>query len=211
MRAIRYSIARILLVIVLCGVVFAAVRSPSPMWANVLYSVVCVAVVLAGIQVVYSRGWARAFWAGFLIAGGSYFAVYSIPGLREAMCPRLIAEPLIDLLYDNVARAPASTQPGPGSAQRSFTSFVNTSPVSSSTLTWVAPSGSPPGTSRWSLWTQPDFSSGVGYPVGGISLASSEPFRQIGHSILILVFAVCGGMFARHRQAAGTAIAPPPA
>lgn len=213
MRAPRFSIARVLLAVVFCGVTFAALRSPSPLWANLLYSAVCVSIVLAAIQVVYCRGPARAFWTGFLIAGGSYFVVYSVPFLRESMCPRLVSEPLVDLLYDRVARAPSSpvpVTPAPG-VQSRMTSFVRNSQGLTGTWAVLAAGNTPePTVTRWTLWTEPDYTTGVGYPIGQILLASSEAFRQVGHSILILGFAVCGGFFARHRRAV-SACEPSPA
>jgi hypothetical protein len=51
---------------------------------------------------------------------------------------------------------------------------------------------------RWTAWTEPDRSSGVGQ----VALVSPEPFRRIGHSLLTLLIGILGGVFARLRYAA---------
>jgi hypothetical protein len=57
---------------------------------------------------------------------------------------------------------------------------------------------SPAPVSRWVAWTTPDHDNGVGYQIGTVSLVSSAPFRQIGHSLLTLLIAALAGIYARH-------------
>jgi hypothetical protein len=72
----RISIARLLGLIVAFGVALAALRSPSNLWANALVTLTLAALVVAVINVVYSRARVRAFWVGFLIAGAAYFLLH---------------------------------------------------------------------------------------------------------------------------------------
>jgi hypothetical protein len=59
--------------------------------------------------------------------------------------------------------------------------------------------GTPPSpVSRWTAWTTPDRQNGVGYGIGTVILVSSEPFRQIGHSLFTLLIAALAGIYARH-------------
>jgi hypothetical protein len=193
----RVTIGQLVVAVAFCGVAFAALYSPSHLWANALYTTVAIALVVATINVLFSRGSSRAFWAGFLIAGGSYFVTYAVPGLRESICPRLLTEPLLDMLYANVAPAQAAPVQ------------VMTDMLIGNTGTGMAMMGgwsstpvpAPAPTSRWAAWTETERSDGVGYQIGSIRLVSSEPFRQIGHSLMILLFAALGGIYARHRFA----------
>jgi hypothetical protein len=50
----------------------------------------------------------------------------------------------------------------------------------------------------WAAWTTPDHTAGVNR-TGSIASASSEAFRQIGHSLTALLVATLGGVFARNR------------
>jgi hypothetical protein len=59
------------------------------------------------------------------------------------------------------------------------------------------PSRSTQGRASRFAWIEPDRTTSPG--PGIISLKSSEAFRQIGHSMFALLFAIIGGNFARHR------------
>jgi len=200
----RFTIAQLFAVIAVCGVAFAALRSPSYLWANALYTTAFAALVIAAINVVYGRGGSRAYWAGFLIAGAVYFIAYSVPSLREPVCPRLFTEPILDLIY------PYVSAPQPPPTATSVTTVAQTwgsVPVSKSrTVTLVGGTTPviPVTKSGWAAWTEPDRTSGVGYMIGTVSLVSSEPFRQVGHSLFILLSAILGGIYARHRFAQTT-------
>lgn len=111
MRLPRFSIASLLVVIGILGVALAALRNPSYLWANVTFSVAFVMLVVAIINAVYGCAARRAYWFGFALFGGAYFAVCSIPGLRDSICPRLASEVLFDLLYP--AFAPPMPTPTP--------------------------------------------------------------------------------------------------
>ena len=103
MKLPRYSIASILAVIALVAVALAALRTPSYLWANITSSLALIALFAATINLIFGRGAGRAYWIGFLLCGGSYFAVSSLPGLRESICPRLLTEVALDLLYPQIS------------------------------------------------------------------------------------------------------------
>ena len=85
LRRPRFSIASILAIIGIVGIALAAFRDPSYLWASVTFSTAFAALVLAIINVLYSRGARRAYWAGFALCGWAYFAICSVPGLRVAL------------------------------------------------------------------------------------------------------------------------------
>jgi hypothetical protein len=220
MKLPRFSIGSILAVIAILAVALAALRTPSYFWANVTSSLALAAIVVAIINVVYGRGAGRAFWLGFALCGGIYFGICSIPGLRESICPRLVTEVALDLLY------PHLSPPGGTPAVTWTTAFVmpsvpggyvapgQTTIFPDWTYTWnvANPAPNPPNgaitmpappTSQWAAWTAPDRSVGVGYPIGTVLLSSSEAYRRIGHSMFALVAGVLGGTYARHRYKLG--------
>jgi hypothetical protein len=219
MRPPRFSIAALLAFIVACGVAFAALRSPSQLWANVVSTAALTSLVIASIDVALARGRWRAFWAGFLIAGGSYFAVYAVPALRESLGPRLATEAALDFLYAAVGPPQPSSGPftvtftvtgGPSGASGGYGGMMmgggvggGYGPPGSS-----SPPPSPPVT-RWVAWTTPDRTTGVGYQVGSVSLVSPESFRQVGHSLLTLLFAALAGLYARHLYEARDVVSDP--
>jgi hypothetical protein len=195
MRLPRFSIANVLAVIAIIAVALAALRSPSYLWANATFSFVLGALVVAVVNVVYGRNAGRAYWLGFSLCGGVYFAVCTVPGLRDSVCPRLVTEVVLDFLYPVLAPEPTPSAPTWNLVVSSPYSFQNVQ-FSGGTTSLVSPS---PPTTPWAAWTEPDRTVGVGYRIGTVSLRSSEAYRQIGHSIFTLLAAVVGGTFTRHR------------
>src|SRR5262249_47811250 len=103
LRRPRFSIASLLVVIGILGVALAALRNPSYLWANVTFTMAFASLVLAIVNPISGRAARRAYWLGFPVSGGAYFAVCSLPGLRDSVCPRLATEVIFDLLYPNMA------------------------------------------------------------------------------------------------------------
>jgi hypothetical protein len=207
MKRLRFSIGGILIAIAILAVALAALRSPSPLAAGVAFSLAFGSLVVAAVNVVVC-GWGagRAYWLGFLLAGGAYFIVCFVPGFRESMCPRLVTEAAFDLLYPMLS--PPDPQVSSGSVVAFISNSVGTNGPTVPTTSWViqAMTGRgvttlpvPAEVGRWDLWTAPDRSSGVGYPIGTIGLISSEPFRTIAHSTTALLFGVLGVLYARRR------------
>jgi hypothetical protein len=198
----RFSIASILAVNAILAVALAALRSPSYLWANLTFSLALGAIAVAIINVVYSRAAGRAYWFGFALCGGIYFALCSMPGLRDSVCPRLVTEVVFDFIYPHLSpiEAPLPSVPVftvrrraiPGQLSAKYTLTGNTGVT-------VVGQPQPPSNPPWAAWTEPDRTIGVGYQIGTVSLRSSEAFRHIGQSMFTLLVAVLGGTFARHR------------
>jgi hypothetical protein len=201
MRRPRFSIASILAIIGIVGIALAAFRDPSYLWANATFSTAYAALVLAIINVLYSRGARRAYCAGFARCGWAFFAICSVPGLRESLCPRLVTEVIFDVLYPHVAPQPPPPAPGMARGPAGIMIQIPGQPGGAVGLVGMAPQAPAP-ESRWSAWSEPDRTNGVGYPIGTVFLVSSEAFRQIGHSMAALLVGVLGGVYARGRYTA---------
>ena len=79
MSALRFSIANLLAAVALVGIGLAALNSPSSASAGLLALATVAFVLLSILGVVYRSHEARAFWLGFAICGGSYFAIALTP------------------------------------------------------------------------------------------------------------------------------------
>lgn len=216
----RFTIGGMLGLVVLFGISFAAFRSPSPLWANVMYTAAVAAMMTAAVNSVFARGSRRRFWGGFAICGGAYFVMCFVPPYKDDMCLRTVTTPILEFLY-------AQTGPGvgvgtpvlqqaqiPGSGTVNLATTLNAiqtiqpyvaSPsnvVSSpgSTILWQWPNGtlnaSPP-PSLWSIWTTVDPNDGSGMSLGGINLATTLSYRRIGHSLFMLLIGLTGGLLTR--------------
>ncbi len=177
MRAARFSIGSLLAVIGILAVALAALRNPSYLWANAAFTAALAAVLAAVVSTVFGRGARRAYWLGFALFGGTYLAICSTPVLRDSVCPRLVTEPMLDMLYPFAA--PDGARPIGGIPGMNMTPTPQPSP--------------------WAAWTAPDRSIDFNYRIGSIRIGSPEAFRQIGHSLAALIVATLGGLFARNR------------
>jgi hypothetical protein len=211
MRRLHFSIANLLAVIGIIGIAMAALRNPSYLWANVTFSIAFGSLVAAVLSAIYGQGARRAYWLGFSVCGGAYFAVCWMPGLHESVCPRLASELVFDLLYPLVVPPePPPAQPminGPGmgqmmgqmQAQMGISRMMTGQARGMMGVGGGIPPAPPSVDSRWAEWNAPERTIGVGYQLGSITLVSPDTFRQIGHSIVTLLLAMLGGAFARSR------------
>lgn len=216
----RFTIRGLIIVIAILGATLAALRSPSLLVANSVFSLALGSLLIATVNVFIS-GWdaGRAYWLGFFCVGGAYFAVCFIPGLRESICPRLATEAVLDFAYPFMAPPELPAVPSTGATSAGSGAGTMNTAVTMHMMMQGQMMGSPGGAtrwvrttaladgsqaseSRWSVWTEPDRSTGVGYQLGTIALVSSEPFRTIGHSMFVLVLGMLGAAYARRRYTA---------
>jgi hypothetical protein len=220
MRLPRFSIASLLVIIGILGVALAALRNPSYLWANVLFTVAFGSLILAVVNAIYGSGAGRAYWLGFTICGGAYFAACSIPGLRDSVSPRLVSELLFDVLYPSFRLPEPTPSPAPARGMMAMMGQMQMTGMMNQMQGGLGPNGGNgvrkrrgPGTavtpvsaaSRWSTWNEPGRAIGVNYQIGNVILISPEAFRQIGHSLVTLLLAVLGGVYARSRYRAWAA------
>src|SRR5262245_47175994 len=79
----RISIARLMVVVGVIAVGFAALRTPSQLWASGIYSLALAAFTIAVLAIAYRRGEKRAFWVGFLFCGGVSMVLAFGPWIAE--------------------------------------------------------------------------------------------------------------------------------
>jgi hypothetical protein len=110
MRSFRFSIAHLMLLIIIFGLGFAALHSPSALLASVWFSATLAALTLAVLAAVYRRGAQRAFWVGFASCGWVYFVLALGPWLHVVVGSFLVTTAALELLYPQITPPPP---PGP--------------------------------------------------------------------------------------------------
>jgi hypothetical protein len=215
------TIATVLLFILISALGMAALRHPSSLLANAVFSVALLVISVALIGSAIRRGPARAYWCGFSILGGGYLVLSSGPWLDREYSGYLVTTAIMNIAEPAmIAPEPPQQQPQiliatPGSTSKAWGSTavditgVNVqtagvpasiyASVSSSTpvgVAWGAPAVNPP-PSRWAQWIKADHAPVHSNRVGAVTFETSEGFTRIGHSLLALLLGLLGGLIGR--------------
>jgi hypothetical protein len=113
MRHFRFSIRGLMVVIVLLCLAFAALRFPTPLWANIWFSLTVAALTLAVPAAVYRRGEQRAFWVGFAVCGWVYFILALAPWMEGEAGFQLATTTILDLMSPHIVQKIAPVEPPP--------------------------------------------------------------------------------------------------
>jgi hypothetical protein len=176
----RFTVAGLLGLVGGIGVAFAALKSPSPLWAWTFVGVALASLAASLVGAAFARGRRRAYWSGYAACGWPYFAAVFVPGLSEVIGPWLPTTPAIAALYRRIEPTPTLL-------------FMDGEIVFKSYLEGRSSADRRPS------WTRPDRTTGAVYSRAGVTTTPPRTFRFICHSILTMLFASLGGAFARRR------------
>lgn len=112
----RPTIAKLMSLVAVLAVGFAALRSGSEIWARVCLTATLAILAFAIVAVVYRREGHRAWWLGFALFGWGYAALTLVPVCRQELGGKLITSRLLmDLFQENVVkpRVAVPTTPAP--------------------------------------------------------------------------------------------------
>jgi hypothetical protein len=189
MKRFRFHIGSLLILVVLLGVGFAALREANDLWDSIVLTsafwILMVSVLLAADPGGRHRQAERqAFWAGFALFGWIYLGLIAIPSIE----PRLLTTKALAYLDSKVPGRPAmiTGQPwgGPLNSTGQAVATVAFSPQGSLLI-----DSSNSGTVRlWSTTAGRLLGSGGG---------TTENFIHIGHSLFALILACLGGKVSR--------------
>lgn len=177
----RFSIARLMGVILAVGLGMAALREASDLWAGIALSIVLVLLAGAILQVLHDQAARRAFWLGFALFGWGYLTLVSGPWFSEQLGPRLPTSILLEYIHQSVVGGQSQTN-------ATWQSVVT-----------LAPSGTwQPATSSGQLLVQ--LAATPAPPTQGnrflrMFLAGAsrhDPFIRTGHCIFTLLVALLG-------------------
>jgi hypothetical protein len=137
MGRFRITIGRLLLIIAHFGVGFAALRSPSWIWASTFFSLVVATMAAATLTAVYRRGSRRAFWTGYAVCGWLYLglSVFHLGG--ENLSPLIITTALMDLAYPTIDRLATMGLPGPST--ENIWQYWSVPPRDATPFSWAVP------------------------------------------------------------------------
>jgi hypothetical protein len=94
----RFTIAELILVVVVAALGLAAIRSGSPVWAGAMFSITFFALICAFLGIALGRGLRRIYWSGFALLGWSYLLLSYNPWLNERFGQFLLAPNLFEYL-----------------------------------------------------------------------------------------------------------------
>jgi hypothetical protein len=109
MKHPRFSIAALMVVVMLCGVATAALRSASKGWAVTVFTIALLTLGIAVLAAMLGHGPGRSFAVGFVLFGFGYWLLSSGPWFMEAVRPRLVTTRLVEGMRDRV-EMPLSVQ-----------------------------------------------------------------------------------------------------
>ncbi len=179
MHRFRFNIASLLVVILVLGVGFAALRESSDLWESGVFTVALAALLISILLAVHRRECKRAFWLGFAVFGWIYLGLSVVPSIES----RLMTTKALTLLDSRV--------PGRSSAFRLYATINSGTVGNQAQSIRIAPDGSLLATSSQGVVKIWD--AATGRLLGGWS-GTTENFIRIGHSLFALLAGWFGGL-----------------
>jgi hypothetical protein len=200
MRRIRFTIGRLLVLVVGLAVAFAALRGATEIWDSGVFTATLGLLTASVLWAIHRSDRKRAFWLGFALFGWSYL----IASLLPPVGPRLLTTKALAYLDSKVPRTTpmgvafadsdsdgqmdlfVANDSAPNALYRNQGdgTFRVVTPVQAANL-----STSSGGVIVWNSSSSWKLLAGSG--------GTTESFVRTGHSILTLVVAVLGGVLSR--------------
>jgi len=183
MRRFRFHLGTLLMLVLVLGVGFAALRESNETWDCIIFSATLGVLSISTLFAVHRTGQRRAFWLGFALIGSAYLAFCLVPSIE----PRLITTRALAYLDSKVPDR-AIVQGVFGWSTSSSKPTQNNQSVNSTAIAFspqgnLVTSGNRSVMGDWIV---------VGNLVGTAS-GSTMNFVSIGHSLLALIVALLGG------------------
>jgi hypothetical protein len=197
MRRFRFHLGTLVILVLLLGVGFAALRESNEIWDSSIFTLTIATLLISILLAIHRPERRRAFWLGFVVFGSTYLALSVAPSIE----PRLITTRALAFLDSKMPRSiPA------GIAYADFdndgkmdlyvannsqpnTLFLNNGNGTFEDVTSAAGSNT--------AWFSNIF---LGTKLKGPN-GTTEHFVRIGHSLLALIAAFLGGLLSRHLHA----------
>ncbi len=194
MRRFRFHLGTLVIVVLLFGVGFAALRESNEAWDRCIFSMMLGVLLLSILLAIHRLGSLRAFWLGFALFGWIYVALTLVPPIES----RLVTTKALAYLHSKMPAPYSGGLKDLDADGRSDLFVVNNSQPNSlyyvdkgnGTFEDVTPAAVKLSISNIFLGTSPAGSSGT-----------TENFVRIGHSLVALVAGLLGGLLSRHLRA----------
>jgi hypothetical protein len=198
MRRFRFRIGTLIILVLVLGVGFAALRESNDTWDSGVFTLTLVILLISVLLAIHRTEERRAFWLGFALFGAAYLGLTLVPPIEsrlittralayiDAKVPRSMsrADALYDLLVVNNGQSNVLyVNKGNGTFQ-DVTATVG--------LDYAGNQGTSNGTFY--------LTNSAGLRLKG-SIGTPENFMRIGHSLIALIIALLGGRLSGHLYA----------
>ena len=181
MKHLQLSLAAVMAAVVYLAISFSALKSPTRLWANTMFSLAIAAIAVAILGAIYRR----AFWIGFLVAGGGYMALVLTPWGDERVASRLVSTELILRSLNSLQYSPQEVGERVWwwSNEEFEAGRVNEIDDQTQPITYEVRMGD-----------------GRRFPVHASRFRPIDPasYQTLGHSVVCPVFGILGGIIASH-------------
>ncbi|HEV3120456.1 MAG TPA: hypothetical protein VGY53_01070 [Isosphaeraceae bacterium] len=195
MQRPRITLARMMALVLYCGVAFGTLRYATELWASALFTLMFVLLLAATVCAALYKPPARAGWLGFAIFGWGFFLVgYVGPIGTQGGATPVITAFLFKTLHERAI-------PAPDQASQTFvTTYVVQNQAGAGTGGWNASQQIAPATNLLQL----NMMAGTPAVQGSPSL---ENFQRVGAAHASFLSALFGGALARWVQRRRTRLA----
>ena len=182
MRRFRFHLGTLVILVLILGIAFAALRESNETWESGLFTLTLAVLLTSVLLAIYPTESRRAFWMGFALFGWTYLALSLVPSIES----RLATTMALAYLDSKVQGRPQNffrlhvTGGTPGNRVQAVAFSPDGNRLATSSL----------GTVR--LWDAT-----TGRLLGGWA-GTTEHFVRIGHSLIALIVAFLGGQLSRH-------------
>jgi len=184
MKRFRFHLGTLVILILILGVGFAALRESNETWDSIIFSITLGVLLISVLLAIHRTEKRRAFWLGFTLFGSAYLGFSLVPSIES----RLITTKALTFLDSKMPRSIPASVAGYDilivNNSQPIALQVNKGNGSVSDVNFVA------GSKPWfpNLLT--------GQSLTG-SNGTTESFVRIGHSFLALIAAIVGGQLSR--------------
>ena len=194
MRRFRFHLGTLVILVLLLGVGFAALRESNAIWDSSIFSLTLAVLLISILLAVHRTEKRRAFWLGFTVFGWIYLGLCLVPSIES----RLITTRALAYLDSKMSRSI--------SVGLAYADFDNDGKID----LYVANDSQPNFFYRNKAnGTFEDVNSAAGLNTAGFSniflgttlkgsSGTTENFIGIGHSLVALIAAFLGGLISRY-------------
>ena len=98
----KFSLAALLLSVTFLAIMFAALRSSSPLWSSVICTAAVAVLVFALLGALVTREHTRSFSVGFAFLGWVYLLLMYGPWFRENVAPHMLSTKGLGFAYEKL-------------------------------------------------------------------------------------------------------------
>ena len=196
MRCFRFHFGTLVILVLILGVGFAALRESDETWDSSIFSLTLGMLSVSILLAIHRTENRRAFWLGFALFGAAYLGLSLIPSIES----RLITTKALAFAD---SKMPRSIPAGLAYFDSDNDGLMDLYVVNNSqpNALYLNKGNGVFNDVRALAESNPWFSNILTGPPLTRSIGNKEDFVRIGHSLLALIAAILGGLLSRHLHA----------